>query len=396
MDTQAMVREIDTNTVANFCHIHYTNPDTMNDIEYIYSLHDTFITNEKYLFLTRDDTFHYMKIVRVDDSSMVISKQGTFTMWHGTWRFASHEITQTSYSMTYIKLTYVKYFCVVAHLAPVIHTSISQNGNFRVGEMEPFTTASGREHDTTISHNQITSFNINANAVENFCREHHHNINPAYNVINIDSFQATFAVNETYIFLAQDSTYHYVKIMRLLDASMVVGVHGKGIMLRGSCDFVKHEIRQTTFLNLVHFASIYTKYFRYEEPTDEIVPSVRDMDGPDQASTRGPRSINYFDMLRSINITNTFAPTTNNTRRGYLSGTIYQPPTQHQPPTVIDEEVKDDDNYTENVTCNICLTNKVAVCYMPCGHISCGTCSAQITKCQTCRVTITKKVKFFI
>ena len=48
--------------------------------------------------------------------------------------------------------------------------------------------------------------------------------------------------------------------------------------------------------------------------------------------------------------------------------------------------------------CNICLDECVEDCWIfaPCGHYACGTCSRQLTNCQTCRVKITSKIKLFL
>lgn len=226
-----------------------------------------------------------------------------------------------------------------------------------------------------MSHNQIMSINININAVQNFCNNHYNVINSASNVSQITFLHDAFTMNKIYILLTHDGIYHYVKVLRMIDRSMVIGIYGKGIMTHDRCEFAKHEICQYTFLNLTHFASTYLKYFNYEEPLDTNAYIFNDIN----------YNFNNFNNINNI-VNNARVPITNNARV----------PVIVRESTINDEEVKDNNNYAENITCNICLTNKVAICYIPCGHTSCGTCSKQITKCQTCRIVITKKINLFI
>lgn len=56
----------------------------------------------------------------------------------------------------------------------------------------------------------------------------------------------------------------------------------------------------------------------------------------------------------------------------------------------IDVEAKEGEK-----ACSICMVNKCNVCYVPCGHLGCISCSNMISTCHTCRANITNKVKTF-
>lgn len=62
------------------------------------------------------------------------------------------------------------------------------------------------------------------------------------------------------------------------------------------------------------------------------------------------------------------------------------------------EEVKDGESYAENITCKICLTNKVNIVYIPCGHCFCSDCNHKKSNsiCALCRKPINSVQKFFI
>ena len=62
------------------------------------------------------------------------------------------------------------------------------------------------------------------------------------------------------------------------------------------------------------------------------------------------------------------------------------------------EEVKEGDDYSDNVTCKICMTNKVNMVYIPCGHCFCSECDNRNTKrlCPICRKSINSTQKFYI
>lgn len=62
------------------------------------------------------------------------------------------------------------------------------------------------------------------------------------------------------------------------------------------------------------------------------------------------------------------------------------------------EEIKDDASYKDNVTCKICLSNKINIVCIPCGHCFCSACNTQTTNnlCAMCRAPITKTQALFI
>ncbi len=66
-------------------------------------------------------------------------------------------------------------------------------------------------------------------------------------------------------------------------------------------------------------------------------------------------------------------------------------------PTV-PEEIKDNSDYRENVTCKICLVNKINIVCIPCGHCFCSECNTRTRNnlCALCRKPITKSQALFI
>jgi hypothetical protein len=62
------------------------------------------------------------------------------------------------------------------------------------------------------------------------------------------------------------------------------------------------------------------------------------------------------------------------------------------------EEVKNNHDYRDEITCKICFINKVNIVYIPCGHLYCSDCDKQKTKneCPLCRVKIISKQTIFI
>ena len=62
------------------------------------------------------------------------------------------------------------------------------------------------------------------------------------------------------------------------------------------------------------------------------------------------------------------------------------------------EEINNDRDYREEITCKICFINKVNIVYIPCGHLYCSDCDKQKTKneCPLCRVKIISKQTIFI
>jgi len=67
-----------------------------------------------------------------------------------------------------------------------------------------------------------------------------------------------------------------------------------------------------------------------------------------------------------------------------------------QPSTV--EEIVDEADYKVNVTCKICLSNKINIVCIPCGHCFCSECNTQSRNnlCALCRKPITKTQPLFI
>ena len=49
-----------------------------------------------------------------------------------------------------------------------------------------------------------------------------------------------------------------------------------------------------------------------------------------------------------------------------------------------------------DITCPICLTNDINVCFENCGHVCCSICAPKIDKCHYCKTIISKKIKIFI
>jgi len=62
------------------------------------------------------------------------------------------------------------------------------------------------------------------------------------------------------------------------------------------------------------------------------------------------------------------------------------------------EEIKDNYDYTESITCKICFCNKVNVAYVPCGHLYCSECDTKKKKneCPICRTKINSIQAIFI
>jgi len=63
------------------------------------------------------------------------------------------------------------------------------------------------------------------------------------------------------------------------------------------------------------------------------------------------------------------------------------------------EEIKEDQNYKINITCPICLGNKVNMVCIPCGHCICSACQEQNPKkneCAICRKPIKTTQVFFL
>lgn len=62
------------------------------------------------------------------------------------------------------------------------------------------------------------------------------------------------------------------------------------------------------------------------------------------------------------------------------------------------EEIKDNYDYTESITCKICFCNKVNVVYVPCGHLYCSECDTkkQKNECPICRTKINSIQAIFI
>jgi hypothetical protein len=63
------------------------------------------------------------------------------------------------------------------------------------------------------------------------------------------------------------------------------------------------------------------------------------------------------------------------------------------------EEIKEDQNYKINITCPICLGNKVNMVCIPCGHCICSACQEQNPKknaCAICRNPVKSTHVFFI
>jgi hypothetical protein len=62
------------------------------------------------------------------------------------------------------------------------------------------------------------------------------------------------------------------------------------------------------------------------------------------------------------------------------------------------EEIQDEADYKDNVTCKICLSNKINIVCIPCGHCFCSACNTQSRNnlCALCRKPITKAQALFI
>lgn len=177
---------------------------------------------------------------------------------------------------------------------------------------------------------------LDANA---FINQYHNNADEIYKVENIETFESSFIINKLYMLLTHDNIFHCC-IIRSLSPIFTIGIIATSKIYERYA-FLTHEMKQKAFLNINKFKTCYKMCFPFE-------------------NSRTQHSI------------------------------IAQ---EH---CAIDEEIDDNNNYVNNMTCNICMMNKVAVCYSPCGHVACNTCSSKITKCQTCRINIVNKVKFFI
>lgn len=64
----------------------------------------------------------------------------------------------------------------------------------------------------------------------------------------------------------------------------------------------------------------------------------------------------------------------------------------------VPEEIVDNVDYKDNVTCKICLNNKINIVCIPCGHCFCSACNTQSRNnlCALCRKPITKAQAIFI
>uniref|UniRef100_A0A6B2LWW0 RING-type domain-containing protein n=1 Tax=Arcella intermedia TaxID=1963864 RepID=A0A6B2LWW0_9EUKA len=64
---------------------------------------------------------------------------------------------------------------------------------------------------------------------------------------------------------------------------------------------------------------------------------------------------------------------------------------------VMKETMKKMESYMqEKQACVVCLTDKKAMVFVPCGHMSCCVnCSGRVSTCPVCRAAISQKVKVF-
>jgi len=65
---------------------------------------------------------------------------------------------------------------------------------------------------------------------------------------------------------------------------------------------------------------------------------------------------------------------------------------------LVPEQIVDNVDYKDNVTCKICLNNKINIVCIPCGHCFCSECNTQTRNnlCAVCREPITKTQTLFI
>mgnify|MGYP003386000468 CR=1 FL=1 len=232
----------------------------------------------------------------------------------------------------------------------------------------------------TIIPTQISNYEANA-----FANQYSISTDDIYKTSNIDTFEASFEINKMYMLMAQDNTFHYITV-RSISPVFAIGICATGEIESESYGykFKIHEMKQKAFMTILQFKVIYIKYFEY----CESLLTVRSNN--DITATQYPPH-NVIHMHPPPDNRNFIPNTLNAVGERGLHGNVRNlspipvPPTAIQPlrqqRRVADEEIKDDENYVENVTCNICLTNKIAVCYMPCGHTACGTCSNRITLC---------------
>jgi hypothetical protein len=63
---------------------------------------------------------------------------------------------------------------------------------------------------------------------------------------------------------------------------------------------------------------------------------------------------------------------------------------------IVDEVIDIKQSYVDNMTCTICITNKVKIC-LDCGHLFCNACVKQLKdKCFICGKSCTNKIKIYI
>lgn len=55
------------------------------------------------------------------------------------------------------------------------------------------------------------------------------------------------------------------------------------------------------------------------------------------------------------------------------------------------KELVDEKTDMEDLQCQVCTENRVCICFVPCGHLSCGDCSQKLHDCPFCREPMSKK-----
>lgn len=152
------------------------------------------------------------------------------------------------------------------------------------------------------------------------------------------------------------------------------------MLLRYQSYHIYSEPKQNVYMNIDKLTDKYPYIYKYIDTRQNIsmvrglIHGERDPERPrDEQISRG-------------------SPGVQNTMGACINTNIQHTTTQ-LPPAI---EIDDNTDYKDDVTCGICFTNKVNICFTPCGHTVCSTCVTQIDKCHKCREKITNKIKLFI
>jgi len=173
-----------------------------------------------------------------------------------------------------------------------------------------------------------------------------------------------------YIVLVNLKTEYYVSITKLL-----IKKTGQDIFSKIPCP-KKRNINSCILENKISSGSLCIKHI----DSDRI---IRFFIGPPFGRQAGPTRQHMMDYIRYQEINNQLfgqSPTTS----------LVQPSTL--------EEIDNNTDYKDNVTCRICLINKINIVCIPCGHCFCSGCNTNSINnlCALCRKPIINAQALFI